>query len=169
MKQILSMLVLVVCCLIACNHASKLTSIDAKQSSQNTISEDSGENILFFTFKIFKDSTTKSGENISLVKTQKVKGHLKLKLNTNTLIQPEDLICEFLDKKNTILATEILEDPLTASIEYPDENGSFKRINIDKKEADLLLRIQYNPLFYKLRISKVMPDGRILIISDLLI
>ena len=62
-----------------------------------------------------------------------------------------------------------MEDPLTASVEYPAENGSFKRVVLDKKEADLFLRIQNNALIYKLKISKVMPDGKIQIIADFII
>ena len=121
------------------------------------------------TFKIIKDSTLKVGEKIQLVQKQKVDGLLKSKLKTPNTYNIGDLICEFSDKKNTLLYTEIMEDPLTASVEYPAENGTFKRAVLDKKEADLFLRIQNNALIYKLKISKVMPDGKIQIIADFLI
>ena len=152
-----------------CSYSKKTNSDGTTQPSSTANSEASSNQILFLTFKIIKDSTLKVGEKIQLVQKQKVDGLLKSKLKTPNTYNIGDLICEFSDKKNTLLYTEIMEDPLTASVEYPAENGTFKRAVLDKKEADLFLRIQNNALIYKLKISKVMPDGKIQIIADFLI
>ncbi len=152
-----------------CSYSKKTNSNGTTQPSSTPTTEVSTDQILFLTFKIIKDSTIKVGEKIQLVQKQKVDGLLKSKLKIPKAHNVGDLICEFSDKKNTILSTEIMEDPLTASVEYPAENGTFKRAVLDKKEADLFLRIQNNALIYKLKISKVMPDGKIQIIADFLI
>ena len=152
-----------------CSYSKKTNPNGTTQPSSTANNEASSNQILFLTFKIIKDSTLKVGEKIQLVQKQKVDGLLKSKLKTPNAYNVGDLICEFSDKKNTILSTEIMEDPLTASVEYPAENGTFKRVVLDKKEADLFLRIQNNVLIYKLRISKVMRDGKIQIIADFII
>ena len=153
-----------------CSYSKKTNPNGTTQPSSTANNEVSSNQILFLTFKIIKDSTIKVGEKIQLVSKQKVDGLLKSKLKTTpNTYNIGDLICEFSDKKNTILSTEIMEDPLTASVEYPAENGTFKRVVLDKKEADLFLRIQNNVLIYKLRISKVMRDGKIQIIADFII
>ena len=152
-----------------CSYSKKTNPNGTTQPSSTATTETSSDQILFLTFKIIKDSTLKVGEKIQLVQKQKVDGLLKSKLKTPKAHNVGDLICELLDKKNTLLYTEIMEDPLTASVEYPAENGTFKRAFLNKKEADLFLRIQDNALIYKLRISKVMPDGKIQIIADFVI
>ena len=152
-----------------CSYSKKTNPNGTTQPSSTANNEASSNQIMFLTFKIIKDSTLKVGEKIQLVQKQKVDGLLKIKLKTPYTYNIGDLICEFSDKKNIILSTEIVEDPLTASVEYPAENGSFKRVVLDKKEADLFLRIQNNALIYKLKISKVMPDGKIQIIADFII
>ncbi len=156
---------------IACSQCSypKKTNANGTSQPSSTATEASQDQILFLTFKIIKDSTIKVGEKIQLVQKQKVDGLLKSKLKTPQAHNVGDLVCEFSDKKNSIIFTEIMEDPLTASVEYPAENGTFKRAFLNKKEADLFLRIQNNTLIYKLRISKVMPDGKIQIIADFVI
>ena len=152
-----------------CSYSKKTNSTGTSQPSSTATTEVSQDQILFLTFKIIKDSTLKVGEKIQLVQKQKVDGLLKSKLKTPMAYNVGDLICEYSDKKNTLLYTEIMEDPLTATVEYPAENGTFKRAFLNKKEADLFLRIQDNTLLYKLRISKVMPDGKIQIIADFII
>ncbi len=153
-----------------CSYSKKTNPNGTTQPSSTATTEASQTQILFLTFKIIKDSTLIVGEKIQLVQKQKVDGLLKSKLKTTpNTYNIGDLICEFSDKKKVILSTEIVEDPLTASVEYPAENGTFKRAVLDKKEADLFLRIQNNALIYKLRISKVMPDGKIQIIADFVI
>ena len=166
--KIISVLLISIAC-SQCSYSKKNSPIGTNQPSPTTNSEASSDQILFLTFKIIKDSTKKVGEKIQLVQKQKVDGLLKSKLKTPAAHNVGDLICEFSDKKNTLLYTEIIEDPLTASVEYPAENGTFKRVVLDKKEADLFLRIQNNVLIYKLRISKVMRDGKIQIIADFII
>ena len=167
--KIISVLLISIAC-SQCSYSKKNSPIGTNQPSPTTNSEASSDQILFLTFKIIKDSTIKVGERIQLVQKQKVDGLLKSKLKTTpNTYNIGDLICEFSDKKKVILSTEIVEDPLTASVEYPAENGTFKRAFLDKKEADLFLRIQNNALIYKLRISKVMPDGKIQIIADFVI
>ena len=166
--KIISVLLISIAC-SQCSYSKKNSPIGTNQPSPTTNSEASSDQILFLTFKIIRDSTIKVGEKIQLVSKQKVDGLLKSKLKTPNAYNVGDLICEFSDKKNTILSTEIMEDPLTASVEYPAENGTFKRVVLDKKEADLFLRIQNNVLIYKLRISKVMRDGKIQIIADFII
>ena len=152
-----------------CSYSKKTNPNGTTQPSSTANKDVSSDQILFLTFKIIRDSTIKVGEKIQLVQKQKVDGLLKSKLKTPQAHNVGDLICEFSDKKNTLLYTEIMEDPLTASVEYPAENGTFKRVVLDKKEADLFLRIQNNVLIYKLRISKVMRDGKIQIIADFII
>ena len=166
--KIISFLLISIAC-SQCSYSKKTNSNGTTQPSSTATTEVSSDQILFLTFKIIKDSTIKVGEKIQLVQKQKVDGLLKSKLKTPSTRNVGDLICEFSDKKNTLLYTEIIEDPLTASVEYPAENGTFKRAFLDKKEADLFLRIQNNALIYKLRISKVMPNGKIQIIADFVI
>ena len=165
----ISLLFLISIACSQCSYSKKTNPNGTTQPSSTATTEAPQDQILFLTFKIIKDSTIKVGEKIQLVQKQKVDGLLKSKLKTTEAHNVGDLICEFTDKKNTLLYTEIIEDPLTASVEYPAENGTFKRAVLDKKEADLFLRIQNNALIYKLRISKVMPDGKIQIIADFVI
>ena len=165
----ISFLFLISIACLQCSYSKKTNPNVTTQPSTTVNNEASPNQILFLTFKIIRDSTTKIGETIQLVQKQKVEGLLKSKLKTPQAHNVGDLICEYSDKKNTLLYTEIMEDPLTASVEYPAENGTFKRAFLNKKEADLFLRIQNNTLLYKLRISKVMPDGKIQIIADFVI
>ena len=122
--------------------------------------------ILFLTFRLEKDSATATGETIRLTNRQKVAGQLKQKIKTPEPVHANDLICEFLDKQHAVLATEIMEDPLTASVEYSEEDGTLKRAQVDKKDAELFLRVQYNPLFHQLRIRKTMPGGEVPVLAE---
>lgn len=124
------------------------------------------DQILFLYLKIHQDSTAKAGESIFITQRQTVSGLLKSKLKIPQVAQPGDLICTFLDKKGSDIISEILEDPLTASTEYPEEDGTMHRVNIEKAEADLFLRIQYSDQLSKLRINKVMTDGKVVQVGE---
>jgi hypothetical protein len=152
-----------------CSFPKKTSTGSESDSFSTNNSATFTDNILFLTLKMVKDSTNQTGEMIYLVDKQNVNGRLKTKIAAPQTINKDDLICEFLDKKNTVLATQIVEDPLTASIEYPDDDNSFKRVFLGNKEADLFLRVQYNVQLYKLRLSKVLSNGKIQLITHLLI
>lgn len=147
----------------------KKTADTGQNSPVSTVEKDvSKDQILFLTFKIIKDSTAKAGSVVHWVNKQMADGRLKSKLQQSRTASADDLIFQFLDKRNDILFTEIIENPLTASTEYPDDNGTFSRVVLDKKEADLFLRVQQNALFYKLRIIKMTSNDNSVVIADFL-
>lgn len=157
----LPMALLFVVVLISCGQRKAVSSEPAPV--QETIATDQ---ILFLYLKIHQDSTALTGETIQITQRQTVNGLLKSKLKIPRLAQPGDLICTFLDKKGVEIFSEILEDPLTASTEYPEEDGTMHRANIEKSEADLFLRVPYSQRLSKLRISKVMTDGKVVLVGE---
>lgn len=147
--------------------AISLGSIDVLRAQQGP-TEAANAQILFLTFKIEKAPATEAGETIQLTNSQKVAGQLKRKLKVPGNVRPSALLCEFLDRQGAVLAAETMEDPLTASVEYLGEDGTLKQVLLDKKEAELFLRVQHDPLFHQLRISKTMPGGETVMVANFL-
>lgn len=143
---------------------SSVDSLCAQQGSNEAIKAQ----ILFLTFKIEKAPATESGETIRLTNSQKVAGQLKRNLKVTGNVRPNALLCEFLDRQGAVLATETMEDPLTAAVEYLGEDGTLKQVLLDEKEAELFLRVQHDPLFHQLRISKTMPGGETVMVATFL-
>lgn len=147
--------------------AISLGSIDFL-SAQQGFSEAANPQILFLTFKIEKAPAIEAGETIRLTNSQKVAGQLKRNLKVPGNVHPGALLCEFLDRQGAVLAAETMEDPLAASVEYLGEDGSLKQVLLEKQEADLFLRVQHDPLFHQLRISKTMPGGETVMVANFL-
>lgn len=137
---------------------TSLGSIDFLRAQQGS-SEAANAQILFLTFKIEKAPATEAGATIRLTNSQKVAGQLKRRLKVPGNVHPGALLCEFLDRQGAVLAAETMEDPLTAAVEYLGDDGTLKQVLLEKKEAELFLRVQHDPLFHQLRISKIMSGG----------
>ena len=115
--------------------------------------------ILFLFLTIKRDSAAQAGATIALTQTQLAPGRLKTPVKIPRIAQPDELVCSFLDAQGAEISAQVVEDPLTASTEYPEENGIMQRTYLYKSEAELFLRVQYAPRVARLRVNKVMPDG----------
>ena len=131
--------------------------------------ENEHEQILFLTFKLFKDSTKTAGESIQLLTKKSAKGVLKQSLKSAETIYPGYLVCSFQDQNKNVLSAMVVEDPLTTSVEYLDDAGSLKRTFIEKREADLFLRIQNSKPLFILSISKVSVTGIPIFLGEFLL
>jgi hypothetical protein len=116
-------------------------------------------------FQLIADSTAAAGERCALISTQRFEGRLKKSLKPPDFIQPGDLICTFLDANGAVLSTHVEEDPLTASVEAAEEDGTLKRHLIQRTSAELVLRVQHTPDLRQLVVGKVMNNQSITIIA----
>ena len=155
--------------LCQCTASKKIASSALPSAKPVAENENEQEQILFLTFKLFKDSTKATGESIQLLNKKSVKGVLKQSLKSAETIYPGYLVCSFQDQNKNVLSAQVVEDPLTASVEYPDDAGSFKRTFIEKREADLFLRIQNSKLLFKLSISKLSATGIPIFLGEFLL
>lgn len=121
--------------------------------------DDHTPKILFLFLTIKRDSAAQAGATIALTQTQLAPGRLKTPVKIPRIAQPDELVCSFLDAQGAEISAQVVEDPLTASTEYPEENGIMQRTYLYKSEAELFLRVQYAPRVARLRVNKVMPDG----------
>ena len=137
------------------------------QPGNTTYSTTTSDQILFLNFKARKNTTVASGETVELVSSQKVPGLLKTKMKSARLALPGELIFSFFTKNDTCIATEIIEDRLTAPVEYSEEDGVLKRAYVDQEESDLFVRLQYNPQFDHVKISKVDTAGTLVFIGKI--
>lgn len=122
---------------------------------------DSTDQILLLSFKLYKDTTAAGSERIDLEQRQIINGRLKKRLQSTGFIEPGMLICRFSDHTGRILDSFIVENPLTASIEYPDEQGALQRITPERQTAELFLRVQKYPTLSKLVIGKYLSVDQI--------
>lgn len=125
----------------------------------------SKDQIQLMIFQLITDSTAAGGERCELISTQRFEGRLKKSLKPPDFIEPGDLICTFLDANGAVRATHVEEDPLTASVEAAEEDGTLKRHLVHRATAELVLRVQYAPDLRQLVIGKVMNDQSIITIS----
>ncbi len=122
--------------------------------------------IMLLILQLQHDPNALSGERCTLVSSQTFEGRIKKPLKPSDYVQPGDLICTFYDKNGTLLSSHTEEDPLTASVEAAEEDGTLKRHNIDRSEAELVLRTQRTPGLYRLVIGKVISDKSIITIAE---
>lgn len=125
----------------------------------------SKDQIQLMIFQLSADSTAAAGERCELISSQRFEGRLKKSLKPPDFIQPGDLICTFLDAGGAVLSTHVEEDPLTASVEAAEEDGTLKRHLVQRTTAELVLRVQTSPDLRQLVIGKVKNDQSITIIA----
>lgn len=99
--------------------------------------------ILFVNFSIKKNA---SGESeIRELKQTIVKGKLKKGWKINKSEAKEgDLVFQLLDANKNIIATSIIEDPLTKVYEYPTDDYGIGKSTLNLTEANFSVRIQLN-------------------------
>ncbi len=148
------------------NNATPSSIPEQPPTPAATASSVSSPQILLLIFKLQPDSAAASGEQCSLVSRQTFEGRVKTPLKPFDYVQPGDLICTFYDKNGALLSSHVEEDPLTASVEAAEEDGTLKRHNIDRTEAELVLRVQRTPGLHRLVIGKVISDKSIITISE---
>lgn len=126
------------CCLLflcVCS-CSPISTIGSKETSQVIIQN----KILFLTLEANK---TGSELSFKVLNQQLVDGKIK-KTPPITLNVPNHLKVVFNDINGKAIMQVAIENPLTKSVEVPQENGRFIRQNLDLKKASVVLRVQYS-------------------------
>lgn len=109
-------------------------------NAQETLQE---EKILLLNITMVKD-TSPTGENCALYNHQIAPGKLKGSLSDDEIPPPGHLMFNFMDAKGMVLATQSIEDPLTAFVEYAtDEDGNMGSKQLETESEILSIRVQY--------------------------
>ncbi len=124
------------------------------QSTTNPTEIVHQDSVLFLAFKIIKNSELLSGQEIKLVSSQKVKGRVKVPLNQIVTQSESNLKATFFDFENNEINVQIIDNPLNEPIEFVNDKGEFERKKIDKNEADLFLRVNFDPKISHVIFSK---------------
>lgn len=124
------------------------------------------DQILLLSFELRPDSAHAGRERCLLISSRIFEGRFKKALKTEDHVEPGDLICHFYDVQGNVLFAQIEEDPLTASVEAAEEDGTLKRHFVVRDRAELVLRVQRTPDLHHLAIGKVMPDQTIITLAS---
>ncbi len=119
-------------CLFACNPATKVGTKD----SNGALIENK---ILFLTIEARKSGSELSFE---IVGQQLVDGRIKKPMPSHLNV-PNYLKFVFNDINGKSITEVAIENPLTKSVEVPEENGSFSRQKLNLDKSSIVLRIQY--------------------------
>jgi hypothetical protein len=137
-----------------CTPAKHVETPSIPQAEQSP--QMSPEQILFVFLKITRNTSFEGGAEVQLVKTQKSEGKLKSRARKGTeTITEGTLICLFEDAEGKVLDREVIEDPLNKKTEHPGEKaGTMEWTTISTKEADFVLRVQYQSAMQTVTILK---------------
>ncbi len=131
--------------------ATLITSCSVTKKSSQRLNDDIAlENkLLFLTIKVNKGIER---PEFDIIDQKVVDGKLKRPM-PETLRRPDHFVCEFKGSDDQILARIAVENPLTKVVEAPNENGSFKKAQIDLDSSSFVIRLQYSAKMEKLVIS----------------
>jgi len=121
-----------------------LTACGTKQATlSNTNTIKSTPKLLFLNYNLKKNKNgTKSIQFINKIITDgTLKNHKIIKNGTIG-----DLQCSQLNKKNKIIKSKIIKNPLKKTIEYLDDSKSFhiKEVNLDSTQISLKLKLEHD-------------------------
>ena len=115
-----------------------------QQPIETTIEPPQTEKILLLNITMVKDTTSQTGENCALYNHQIAPGKLKGSLSDDETPPAGHLMFNFKDANGIVLATQSIEDPLTAFVEYAaDDDGNMGRKQLETKSEILSIRVQY--------------------------
>lgn len=116
--------------------------------------------MLFLVLSSYRDAAQAGGQNVRIVLQKRLPGAAKRLPEPQIVPAGNYLVCSFLDESQKVLDTQTVEDPLFASMEYPDDNGTMGRVQLNKTEAEFVLRTPYDPALRYLRVEKPGAEGR---------
>ena len=119
-------------------------------SSAGTAAPDQPE-ILFLQLKVWKTADRYGGE---LLQQRRVAGLLKRNLLEAAPATGQWLV-RFLDADRQLVEQVTIPNPLEEHHETTDEEGQLRRVDVNKTEADCLIRVCYNPRFAAVQIELV--------------
>lgn len=122
------------------------STLTAQQNKERALKKDK---ILFI--NLFMKKESKSTYQINLLKQKVVFGKFKQRFEKQKSIakaKDGDVILTLLDKKQNVIHTIVIDDPLSKSMEYPTNKG-FEKGNVNLKEAKFPVRLQldYNAAY----------------------
>ncbi len=115
-----------------------------KDTSKNSVFQDTKPQLLFLNYNIKKDS--KNNKTVKFI--NKIIADGKLKINSNKYIEngvSGDLQCHQLDKNSNIIQSIIIKNPLKKSIESLNDSLSFQTKNIELNSASFSLKLKLEP------------------------
>src|SRR5262245_22948285 len=110
----------------------------AQHTFQPPEAETAPPKMVFMTFSIHNDSTTKS--EIKLLSKKEADG--KIKGLSPTVTSPTSLTVALLDRGGQVLVEEVVEHPLYREVEYTNDRNEFERKALNLKDAEFFVRIK---------------------------
>ncbi|MGB5419082.1 hypothetical protein [Algibacter sp.] len=121
-----------------------------KEIIQNSTVEELNPKLIFINYSIKNNYNDNKIKSVRWINTIVTKGTLKKNINKHLEKGVlGDLNCRQLDKKDNVLQSVIIKNPLIKTFEYVDETNEFqlKTVELDSAEFSLKLKLKPNTVY----------------------